>query len=191
MEAELNTSVRESLSGGMMRRGKQRKFTTQNIKHLPTTTTAAASLAFVFFHHPSLIKCPVLHPPPILSSVSMALIGYSKAGTAGSTIDRHPSHPGAPGPSQTYKVFSKLCWGDREPLLTNIWRSALSGRVADGKFSHNSFKKKIFLLLPGRRDMQLSIGLCVSTCVCEWLSRTRVSLHASVRERVTLVKRSN
>lgn len=48
-------------------------------------------------------------PSPFSSSVSMALIGYSGAGTAGRRIDPHPSGKAAGWPSQIYKMFSKLC----------------------------------------------------------------------------------
>lgn len=140
-------------------------FTAHNIKHLPTTTTISP---FYFLSSSSSNA-----PPPILSSVSMALIGYSEAGTAGSTSDRRPSHPVAPSPSQTYIEGP-------EPALTNIWRSALSGRVADREFSHNNFYFFFYCWRAGQRNMQLSIALCVSTRVFVSDFPARVCMHLCV-----------
>lgn len=62
--------------------GQKAEWSDKNIKHLPTIANNCCIFPPFISHHPLLIKHPLLHITPIFSSISMALIGYSKSGRA-------------------------------------------------------------------------------------------------------------
>lgn len=138
------------------------KFRMQNIKHLVTTATGAASFPL------SLSSSSSNQTPSRPPTSLLPLNGFNWLFRAWHSRAHNRSRPIKPNSSRPFTnlhdVFKALLRreSERETTLTNIWGSALSGRAADGEFNHHDF---FFLLLPGWCGAQLSASLCVSACV--------------------------
>lgn len=148
-------------------------------------------LFFLFLSSSSSNQTPTpSHQPPIFSSVSMALIGYSETGAVGRVINLRPSCKVVDGLHR----FTR-CFQSSAEETESQHRETSGGLLCQVEWlTKSSITVPFFFIITARMAGHAAecIRLCVTMCVCERLPpRVCERTHASVPERVMLVKRSN
>lgn len=135
------------------------KFTAQNIKHLPTTAAAGATLAPSSCSDPDpLIKLsqyfsfPPSVPPPLPPPLRLRLNGFNWLFRARHSGARDRSAPVKNGGGRAFanlhispRCFQSSAGETAEQTPANVRGSALSGGAADGEFNHGGFLTVICL----------------------------------------------